>query len=166
VTEASAAEPVDYIAETRATYDALGYPPYQWVENEGTPPWTPVRVPLREAKLALAASGGIYQRGQHAFHFKDDASFRVIDTEASCDDLRITHFAYDLTDARADPNVVFPLDPLRALVEAGELGALAPEAFTFMGGIYSARKVREELAPALVERIVDQRPDIALLVPV
>jgi hypothetical protein len=35
-----------------------------------------------------------------------------------------------------------------------------------MGGIYSARKVREELAPALVERVVDQRPDIALLVPV
>jgi D-proline reductase (dithiol) PrdB len=166
VTDSSPTDPVDYIAETRATYDALGYAPYAWVKNAGKPPWTPVGVPLREAKLSLLASGGIYQRGQRAFHFKDDASFRVIDTSVSCDDLRITHFAYDLTDARADPNVVFPLDPLRSLVAAGELGSIASEAFTFMGGIYSARKVRDELAPALVERIADQRPDIALLVPV
>ena len=166
MTSSTTAAPVDYIAETRSTYDALGYPPYQWVENSGTPPWTPMQVPLAEASLALVASGGIYQRGQHAFHFKDDASYRVIETSTAPEDLRITHFAYDLTDARADPNVVFPLDPLRDLVAAGELGAITPEAFTFMGGIYSARKVREELAPALVERIRDQRADIALLVPV
>ena len=166
VTEAKLAEPVDYIAETRATYDSLGYPPYQWVKSEDPPPWTPVKTRLEEASVALIASGGIYQRGQHAFHFKDDASYRVIDTSVSCDDLRVTHFAYDVSDARTDPNVVFPLDTLRSLVAEKSLGAITPQAFTFMGGIYSARKVREELAPALVQRVADQRPDIALLVPV
>ena len=166
MTATTTGKPVDYIAETRATYDALGYPPYQWAENEGAPPWTPAEVPLEEAKIALLASGGIYRRGQRAFHYKDDASYRVIDTSVPREDLRITHFAYDVSDAREDPGVVFPLDSLRALIAEGSLGSIASEAFTFMGGIYSARKVREELAPALVERVVDQRPDIALLVPV
>lgn len=163
---AAAAQPVDYIAVTRETYDALGFPPYQWVASEGPPPWTPVAKPLAESTLALIASGGIYEVGQRAFHFKDDASYRAIDTSVATGRLRATHFAYDLTDARADPNVVFPIDALRGLVAEGRLGALAPQAFTFMGGIYSARRVRDELAPALVERVRAQRADLALLVPV
>ena len=166
MSEPESAPPVDYIAQTRATYDALGYPPYQWVRNETPAPWAPFTGSLEKASLSLIASGGIYVRGQRAFHFKDDASYRVIDTSVSREDLRITHFAYDVTDAREDPNVVFPIEPLRDLVEEGFLGSITPEAFTFMGGIYSARKVREELAPALVERVRDQRADIALLVPV
>ena len=44
--------------------------------------------------------------------------------------------------------------------------ALAPEAFTFMGGIYSARKVRDLLAPAIAERLVADQVDLVLLVPV
>jgi len=80
--------------------------------------------------------------------------------------LRATHFAYDLRDARADPNVVFPLDALRALVADGTLGELSPRAYTFMGGIYSARRVRERLAPAIAERMQNDEVDLALLVPV
>lgn len=159
-------DPVDYIQVTRDTYDALGYPPYQWIENSGPPPFQPVQIPIPEASLALIASGGIYHLGQRAFHFKDDASYRIIDSDTPTDELRVTHFAYDVRDARSDPNVVFPLDTLRGLVSEKRLGSLAPEALTFMGGIYSARKVREELAPALVQKVLDQRADIALLVPV
>ena len=164
--DAKTGEPVDYVAVTRATYDRLGYPPYRWVANEGRPPWRPLRVPLASARLGLVASGGVYRAGQVAFHHRDDATFRVIDAAAPVAELRATHFAYDLTDARADPNVVFPLDPLRALVAEGVLGELAPEAYAFMGGIYSARLVRDELAPALAERLLAQRVDCALLVPV
>ena len=166
MSEPESAPPVDYIAQTRATYDALGYPPYQWVRNEPPAPWAPFTGSLVKASLSLIATGGIYVRGHRAFHFKDDASYRVIDTSVSREDLRITHFAYDVTDAREDPNVVFPIEPLHDLVEEGFLGSITPQAFTFMGGIYSARKVREELAPAMVERVRDQRADIALLVPV
>jgi hypothetical protein len=35
-----------------------------------------------------------------------------------------------------------------------------------MGGIYSSRKVRDLLAPALAERIIKDEVDLALLVPV
>jgi hypothetical protein len=62
--------------------------------------------------------------------------------------------------------VVFPKDTLRRLVQRGLLGELAQRAYAFMGGIYSSRKVRDLLAPALVERIRADDPDLVLLVPV
>ena len=45
--------PVDYIARTRAQYDALGYPPYRWVEKTEAPPFVPLEKPVRESRLAL-----------------------------------------------------------------------------------------------------------------
>lgn len=158
--------PIDQIALTRARYDALGYPPYQWVHNSVAPALAPLRKPVSESKLALIASGGIYVAGQVAFHHKDDLSLRIVATATPTENLRATHFAYDLTDARRDPNVVFPKDTLQRLVKRGLLGALAERAYTFMGGIYSARKVREVLAPALLSRLREDRVDLALLVPV
>jgi len=158
--------PVDYIERTRAQYDALGYPPYAWVVSDAPPPWTPALKPLSECRIGLIASGGIYATGQIAFHFKDDLSFRIVDTRLPTSALRATHFAYDLTDARSDPNVVFPVDTLNRLAAEGFIGSLSGNAYTFMGGIYSARKVRERLAPAIAERIVKDEVDLALLVPV
>ena len=159
-------EPVDYIDYTRRTYDALGYTPYAWVENEALSALSPLPCPISEASLTLIASGGIYRKGQRAFHFKDDSSFRLIDTDTPTDELRVTHFAYDLRDARSDPNVVFPLEGLRDMVAEKRLGQLTSKAITFMGGIYSSRRVKEELAPKIVQEVRDQRADIALLVPV
>jgi D-proline reductase (dithiol) PrdB len=116
--------------------------------------------------VALIASGGIYRHGQTAFHSKDDTSLRLIPTDVRTEDLRTSHFAYDQTDARKDPNVVFPIDTLRGLAREGFIGGLTEHAFTFMGGIYSSRRVREEVAPAITERLVAERADLALLVPV
>lgn len=158
--------PVDYIERTRSQYEALGYPPYGWVTNEDTPPFVPLSKPLSESRLGLIASGGIYRQGQIAFHFKDDISYREIDTRTPMSELRISHFAYDTTDAISDPNVVFPLQTLRDLCRVSRIGELARNAYTFMGGIYSARKVRTKLAPALAQRLVRDEVDVALLVPV
>ena len=63
---------------------------------------------------------------------------------------------------------MFPLDTLRGLVADGTVGELAPRtSYTCMGGIYSSRRVREQLAPAIVERCLE-RPQVdgLLLVPV
>jgi D-proline reductase (dithiol) PrdB len=158
--------PVDYIERTRAQYDALGYPPYQWVESNTPPPWAELHKPLSRCRVGLIGSGGIYRAGQVAFHYKDDCSFRIIDTREPTATLRATHFAYDLTDARRDPNVVFPIDTLNRLVREGFICELAERAYAFMGGIYSARKVRERLAPALAERVIRDEVDVVLLVPV
>lgn len=157
---------VDYIERTREQYDGLGYPPYQWVRNEDQPPFEPLAKPLAECRVGLVASGGIYRHGQVAFHFRDDFSFREIPTDTAVSDLRVTHFAYDLTDARKDPNVVFPMETLRDLARSGRIRELSGHAYTFMGGIYSARKVRDILAPAIASRLQTDEVDVAILVPV
>ncbi len=159
------ADPVDYIQRTLDQYAALGYPPYRWVTNEDTPPFTPLAKPLAKSTVALIASGGIYRRGQIAFHFKDDLSFRAIAANTHASELRVSHFAYDMTDARKDPNVVFPLETLKDLAGLSRIAKAADNAYTFMGGIYSARRVRDILAPALADRLVKDEVDVAIMVP-
>ena len=158
--------PVDYIVQTRDTYRSLGYGEYRWAANPDTPPWTPVTKPLADSRLALIATGGIYATGQIAFTHKDDTSHREIPTDVNLDDLRVTHFAFDQTNARRDPNVVFPIGPLRALVADGSLGSLTSHALTMMGGIYSQRLLGEELTPVLLDRVHEMEADLVLLVPV
>jgi D-proline reductase (dithiol) PrdB len=157
---------VDYIQRTREQYDHLGYPPYTWVENDDVPPFAPLSKPLPASRVGLIASGGAYRKGQVAFHFKDDFSYREIPSDTPPEALRFSHFAYDMTDARADPNVVFPLGTLRDLVRSGRIGGLGPNAYSVMGGIYSARRVRDILAPAIANRLVEDEVDLVLLVPV
>ncbi len=159
-------EPVDYIERTREQYATLGYPPYQWVENDLAPPFRPLSKPLSESRVGLIASGGIYRLGQTAFHFKDDISYREIARNTPTRELRISHFAYDTTAARRDPNVVFPMQTLRELAAVSRIGELSQTAYTFMGGIYSARKVRSILAPALADRVVADEVDVVVMVPV
>jgi D-proline reductase (dithiol) PrdB len=161
------AAPIEYISRIHENYARLGYKPYAWVDKRSEPPpWTPLAKPLAECRLGLLASGGIYVSGQVAFHWRDDTTFREVPSDVATTELRATHFAYDLTDARRDPNVVFPIDTLRRLVAEGVVGSLGRTAYTFMGGIYSARRVAEELAPRLCQRLLVDRVDAALLVPV
>lgn len=158
--------PVDYIERTRAQYDALGYPPYQWVENPDPPALAPLGRPLTEARIGLVGSGGIYVAGQVAYHHRDDTSIRIVPRDTPKADLRVSHFAYDMTAARADPDVVFPLGTLRDLARAGVIREPGSNAYAFMGGIYSSRKVREFVAPTIAERLAADEVDAALLVPV
>ncbi len=157
---------VDYIGQTKDSYAALGFDAYRWADNPDGVPLASLPKPLSECRVALIASGGVYRVGQVGFTHKDDLSHREIATDTPTDELRVTHFAYDQTNARRDPNVVFPLQALRSLVEDGTIGSLTSHALTFMGGIYSQRRLAETLTPTLVERVQDMEADIALLVPV
>lgn len=158
--------PIDYIAQTRETYTAQGYQPYRWALNEDPPSWATIGKPLSEARLGLIASGGVYQHGQVGFTHRDDVTHREIPTDVDTSEVRVTHFAFDPAAARRDPNVVFPIDTLRSLVAEGVVGELAPLALTFMGGIYSQRRLASELIPALVDRTLEMEVDAVLLVPV
>lgn len=159
--------PIRYIDRTREQYSALGHGVYEWAHNEDEPPaWTELTRPLDQSRLGLVATGGIYALGQTAFTHRDDTSYRTIPVDADPAALRVTHFAYDMTDARADVDVVFPIGTLAAMVAEGTIGELSPRAYTCMGGIYSRRRVRDELAPALIERLQADEVDAVLLVPV
>ena len=81
--------------------------------------------------------------------------------------MRFAHITENyLEDPRQDPNCMMPLSALRQLESEGRIGELAGNALSCMGGIYSQRRVREELAPALVERCVRDEIEAVLLVPV
>ena len=153
--------PVAYIPRTRELYSS--YTPYRWVVNESIP-WTPLKKALRNSKIALMSSGGLIYRDQPRFH-REDASYRRIPKSASPADLNIWHFGYPTADAQSDPNCVFPLERLRELESERAIGELSDPAFSFMGGIYSARKVREELAPQIVEELRVAKVDAFYLVP-
>jgi D-proline reductase (dithiol) PrdB len=157
---------IHYIDTVTTLYESLGHTPYKWVVNTDPPPFKPLEKPLSQSRLGLIASGGIYVAGQEAFHYKDDTSFRMIPTDVRTKDLRTTHFAYDMTDARNDPNVVFPIDTLRNLVGEGIIGELSDHFLTFMGGINSARRVRDDLAPRLTDQLLSEKVDAVLIVPV
>jgi D-proline reductase (dithiol) PrdB len=128
------------------------------------PPWTPLRKPIAHSKVALISSGGILYRDQPRFH-REDASYRRIPKNASRDELNIWHFGYKTADAQADPNCVFPLERMRELEKEGVIGELSDPSFSFMGGIYSARKVRDELAPKILDELRLTQVDAFFLVP-
>ncbi|MFZ0887263.1 MAG: glycine/sarcosine/betaine reductase selenoprotein B family protein [Candidatus Binataceae bacterium] len=153
--------PVAYIPRTRELY--RDYPHYRWVVNDAAP-WTPLKKPVAQCKLALMGSGGILYRDQPRFH-REDPSYRRIPKHARREDLDIWHFGYPTKDAQSDPNCVFPLERLREFEAEGVIGELCDPAFSFMGGIYSARRVREELAPKIVEELRAARVDAFYLVP-
>lgn len=153
--------PVDYIPRTRELYSE--YAPYRWVVNDDVP-WTPLRKPIAECKVALMSSGGIVYRDQPRFH-REDPSYRKIPKDARREDLDIWHFGYLTDDALKDPNCVFPLERLREFEREGVIGELNDPAFSFMGGVYSSRKVRDELAPQIADELKRAHVDAFYLVP-
>jgi hypothetical protein len=69
--------PVDYIPRIRDNFARLGFKAYNRVINPDTAPWAPLRKPLSQCRLGLAASGGVYATGQVAFHYKDEEDRRL-----------------------------------------------------------------------------------------
>jgi len=158
--------PVSYIQALTQRYQSLGYPPYRWFEANSAPPWQPLGKALADAHLGLLSTAGTYVVGQLAFHYKDDTSFRAIPLSTPDSDLRFAHVTENyLADARRDPGCVFPLDALRTLAFEGFIGSLPDSVLSCMGGIYSQRRVREELAPALLREFQSARVDAVVLVP-
>jgi D-proline reductase (dithiol) PrdB len=155
--------PVAYIERTRELYS--DFKPYQWVDNSDRPiPFAPLTKPLSQCRVALMSSGGMMYRDQPRFH-REDASYRRIPKNARREDLSVWHFGYPTRDAARDPNCVFPLERMRELEAAHEIGELVDPAFSFMGGIYSARKVRDELAPQILDELKRAHADAFFLVP-
>lgn len=158
--------PVDYMDAITERYERLGYPPYRWYRADGMPPWTPLKKPLSESRLGLLSTSGAYVAGQVAYHYKDDTSIRAIPKTTRTEDLRFAHITENyLENPRRDPYCILPLEALNRLEAEGAIGEVAPDALSCMGGVYSQRRVREEMIPALDEAFGKQEIDVALLVP-
>jgi len=96
---------------------------YRWRRIDPVP-WTPLSKPLSECRIALISSAGLVAPKQEPFDDSirgGDVSFREIPAEIELYSLRDTHRsdAYDHSGIQQDPNLAFPLAPLRALCDAG-----------------------------------------------
>ncbi|MCB1646859.1 MAG: hypothetical protein KDI36_15475, partial [Pseudomonadales bacterium] len=99
-------------------------------------------------------------------YYKDDSSIRAIPSGTPVSDLRFSHITENyLVEARQDPRCVFPLEALQKLTQEGAIGSLSANHYSAMGGIYSQRRVQEELIPALDKALAIEPPDYVLLVP-
>jgi len=157
---------VEYMALTRRRYEKLGHQPYQWACSDSPPPWQALAKPLKESRVGVVASSGVYVAGQVAYHYKDDDSLRAIPKTVEIDKLRFAHITeHLLKDARCDPSCLFPIEPLRRLESEGFIGELADPLWSCMGGIYSQRRVRTNLAPALAHELKNAKVNAALLIP-
>jgi D-proline reductase (dithiol) PrdB len=65
-----------------------------------------------------------------------------------------------------DPNLAFPLDRARELVERGRVGSLNDRHLSFMGSITAPGRLTRDHAPEAARRMVSDGVDVALLVPV
>jgi len=140
---------VDYLKAINSRSESLCYTPYRWLVADPAPPWSALEKPLAQARLGLFSTSGAYAVGQLAYHYKDDTSTREIDTQTPPQDLRFSHITENyLVNPRRDPDCILPLTQLRTLRDEGVIGSLADRAITCMGGVYSQRRVREEIAPA------------------
>jgi glycine/betaine/sarcosine/D-proline reductase family selenoprotein B len=70
-----------------------------------------------------------------------------------------------LDDARKDPNCLVPVDALRRLESEGFVGGVADTIYACMGGIYSQRKARETVIPALLDAMREEQVDAVFLIP-
>ena len=158
--------PIGYMQRTRENYEKLGFEPYQWFQADTAPAFAPVEKPLAESRLGLVSTAGAYVRGQVAYHYRDDTGIRSIPADTRVADLRFSHIMENLlVEARQDPCVVFPLEALRRLADEGVIGEPAANYYSCMGGVYSTRRVREELIPDLEAALAKERLDLLLLVP-
>ena len=133
--------------------------------NDGAPRAHPAR-PLAEATVAIVTSAGIHCRGDRPFG-REDPSFRVIPSDAGAGDLLQSHssLAFDKTAFVRDVNVVFPIDRLAELVAERRIGRVGPRHYSVMGALHDVTTVRDETAPALAGRLVEDGVDVVLLTP-
>jgi D-proline reductase (dithiol) PrdB len=143
---------------------------YRWHRIDPVP-WTPLRRPLAECRLALVSSAGFVLPGQEPFgetRRGRNPGFREIPAEVDVSTLIDTHAssAFDHTALRRDPNLAFPIDRVRELVRAGRIASVAPRHLSFTGGLTAPQRFLEDSVPEMTRLLVDDRVDAALLVPV
>jgi D-proline reductase (dithiol) PrdB len=127
--------------------------------------------PLREARIALVTTAGLYLPGQTPFRHSlrhDDCSYREIPADTPIETLRIgqSSDAFDHAGIEKDRNLAFPLDRLRELVEEGAIGQTAPRHFSLMGSILAPGALIRETGPEIARKFHEDGVDAVLLVPV
>ncbi len=148
---------------------AAAFKDYPWPAFTESP-WTPVVKPLGQSRIAVVSTGGLYRPDRdapfNAHGPEGDAGWRAIPGGTDIGTLGIAHDHFPHEVARADMNTIFPLDRLREMVAAREIGSLAETHYSIMGYCPGAADLAEETAPAIASALSAEGVDVALVIPV
>ncbi len=160
-------QPIAYAEALAQHYGAMGHAPYEWTIYDEAP-WHRLNKPISECRVTLLTSGGISHCAMPAWDpfARNDHRLDAISVGAESSDFQIHDAYYDHRDAARDINCQFPIDRLRELCAAGEVGALANRFWSgFMGRIYNRSKVLSESAPAFAHELHRDEVDLLIAVP-
>lgn len=132
------------------------------VDALAPPPLARLRVPLREARVAVLTGAGALLAGDAPFRAAGDATLRELPADVALADVTFGVSTYDHADVQRDPDVMLPVATLRALADAGEIGALAG-AFGIHGGGADIQELKERAAPLLLDRLRAMHADALLM---
>ena len=122
--------------------------------------------PLAERRVAIVTSAGLHRRDDRNFSLRD-LSYRVIPGDIATADLVMTQSSvnYDRTGFQQDVNVVFPIDRLRELENAEEIGEVADYHYAINGAGWLPHEI-EPTARELAGLLKEDGVNAVLLVPV
>ncbi|MCB1549428.1 MAG: hypothetical protein KDJ41_16610 [Hyphomicrobiaceae bacterium] len=122
--------------------------------------------PLAGRRVAILTTAGLHRKGDRTFQLTD-TDYRVIPGDLSGDDLVMSHTSvnFDRTGFQQDINVVFPIDRLREMEAAGEIGSVARFHYSLMGAGWLPHEI-EPTAVELAGLLKEDQVNAVLLVPV
>ncbi|MCZ6614389.1 MAG: glycine/sarcosine/betaine reductase selenoprotein B family protein [Chloroflexi bacterium] len=149
-------------ASSLRNFDCPEFDNQPWIEGP----------PLRDRRVALISTAGLHRKGDSPFTIQSGpsqdwpADYRVIPGDSAADDLVMSHIStnFDRTGFQQDWNVVFPLDRLRELAQAGIIGSMADFHYSFMGA--TDPLLMESSARRLATLLKQDQVNGVILVPV
>lgn len=144
-------------------------------------PWTPLRKPISQCKVAYLSFAGVFRKGHKPFNssagpvpehlrrfrfkYPGDASYREIPKDVPAEELLVTHTHFDHSDADEDINCIFPTARLLELNEENLFGSLCDCHFSFMGYTPDWKQLEAGPIRSVTDRLLQEGVDVAFLSP-
>jgi D-proline reductase (dithiol) PrdB len=137
-------------------------------------PWTPLARPLSKCTVSLVSSAAIALKTDHPFDpeierrdpWFADPSYRILPRTVRTGDIQVCHLHINPSFAEQDMNSVLPAERLGELAERGEVGAVAPSHYSYMGYTLRPERLLRESLPGMVPQLRQEQVDVVVLVPV
>jgi D-proline reductase (dithiol) PrdB len=144
--------------------EITGLPPLP-VAELGPPVLTPLRKPLRDARVMIVTSAGVHLEGDPPFKHPNDMTFRRIPHATPRERLRPSHPTPVRRPGEADINVVFPHQRLDELAREGFIGGVTEYHLSMLGSIKLLRQLVTEMAPRMAADARAAGADLVLHTP-
>lgn len=121
---------------------------------------------LARRRVAIVTTAGLHLSSETSFELRD-TSYRVLPGQLPADQIMMSHTSvnFDRSGFQQDVNTVFPIDRLRELAQAGEIGSVADFHYSLMGAGWEPQEI-EGTAREIAGLLKEDGVNAALLVPV